>query len=251
MVSRPFRELSRARAQRARELAVQFEAAREPLLFFAAVAEFQASFVPVDVDWAELPDLQTPVCELIRRAGTNPMKKALQGLLPESFEGLLRGYWRRETVDGPECLPARILLQPWAYSHSIAKETRAGEGTAEWSRTCPRCAHFPQVGLLRGVGHGQALSLVCALCLHEWPSPRNICTACGKEGREVLAYYSATGFRARSLQCCNACSRYLQLIDLEEEAAAVADADEMAGLVLDVWAGDQGFKKQQLNLAGI
>ena len=251
MVSRPFRELSRARAQRARELAVQFEAAREPLLFFAAVAEFQASCVPIDVNWEELSDLRIPVCELIRRAGTDSMKKALQDLLPESFEGLLLGYRRRATVDAPECLPARILLQPWAYSHSMAKGTRAGEGTVEWSRTCPRCAHYPQVGLLRGVGHGQALSLVCALCLHEWPSPRNICTACGKEGREVLAYYSADGFPARSLQCCNACRSYVHLIDLEEDAAAVADADEMAGLVLDVWAVDQGFKKQQLNLAGI
>ncbi len=251
MVSRSFRELSWSRAARARELAAQFEAAREALLFFGHVAEFQANSVPVEIAWAGLPELLPSVCTLIRRVGTDKMKTALRGLASDRFEQLLARYWERQETDGPDCLPARILLQPFVYRHSLGKKEKIGRAGADRPQACPRCSHAPQVGLLRGIGHGRALSLVCALCLHEWESPRNACTFCGKERRKVLVYYSAEEFPARSLQCCNACGRYLHLIDLEEEVAAVADADEIAGLILDVWAVERGFKKQQLNMVGI
>ena len=105
--------------------------------------------------------------------------------------------------------------------------------------------------MYRGVGHGRALELSCSLCLHTWPFPRNRCSSCGTEEREAISYYSSPSFPATTLQVCSSCGGYLHLIDLVVEPAAVADVDEAAGLVLDLWAAQQGFSKRQPNLAGM
>ncbi|MFN7920451.1 MAG: formate dehydrogenase accessory protein FdhE [Bryobacteraceae bacterium] len=120
---------------------------------------------------------------------------------------------------------------------------------APHSNRCPQCGGPPQVGVLREQGHGEALLLVCSTCLVEWPFPRRQCPHCGTA--DQLAFYSADLLPHLETQMCDACRRYLHLVHLAKDPAAVPDVDEVAALPLDVWAIEQGFEKIQQNLIGI
>ena len=117
--------------------------------------------------------------------------------------------------------------------------------------TNPDCEHIPQVGLLKPLGHGQALWLACARCLHEWEYPRNHCVACGQTDAKKLAYYRAEQIPHIQVMTCDECRQHIHLIDLEREPRAIADIDEIVALPLDVWAIERGFTKVHPNLAGI
>jgi len=121
----------------------------------------------------------------------------------------------------------------------------------EGENCCPRCGHPPQVGALRAEGEGSALTLVCSLCLHEWPFRRGRCVACGEEADKKLAYYTASGFDHLRVQACDTCRLYLHTVDVGKDAAAIPDVDELVALPLDVWAQEHGYQKLQPNLAGI
>jgi formate dehydrogenase maturation protein FdhE len=43
----------------------------------------------------------------------------------------------------------------------------------------------------------------------------------------------------------------LQLVDLSRDPAAIPDVDELAGLPLDLWAQERGYRKIHPNLAGL
>lgn len=142
------------------------------------------------------------------------------------------------------------------------KELREADRSLEWGplnffgRVCrmavaarnPGCEGTPQVGCLVPQAEGERLELVCALCLGRRPFPRGRCPACN-ESR--LVYYSAPAFDHLQLQACESCHTYLQLVDLGRDPEAIPEVDELAGLPLDLWAQEQGYRKLFPNLAGI
>ncbi len=116
---------------------------------------------------------------------------------------------------------------------------------------CPRCGHLPQSGALRPQGEGSAMTLVCSLCLHEWPFRRGRCVACGEESEKNMSYYTAPGFDHLHIQACDTCRTYHHAIDLSKDPAAIPEVDELTALPLDIWAREQGYQKLHPNLAGI
>jgi FdhE protein len=142
------------------------------------------------------------------------------------------------------------------------QELRKADRNLEWGpwnffgRVCrmavavrnPGCEGTPQVGCLVPQAEGERLELVCALCLDRRPFPRGQCPGC-KESR--LVYYSAPAFDHLQLQACENCRKYLVLVDLGKEPAAIPEVDELAAMPLDLWAQEQGYRKLFPNLAGI
>ena len=96
-----------------------------------------------------------------------------------------------------------------------------------------------------------ALTLLCSLCLREWPFPRLHCPACSESDHRKIHFYSSPEFAHLQTQVCESCQAYLHLVDLAKEPQAIPDVDELAALPLDLWALEQGYCKVQPNLAGI
>ncbi len=211
--------MSEPRRERARVLAERYPAAREALLFYAEIAEFQG-------DWRELR-------EVVMRAGPPILRDAAARLTWEAIEQEPQGFFARvlRRCDSPQ---ARVV------------ETGV----------CPRCGELPQSACLRPEGHGTAFFLVCSQCRNEWRFPRAHCPACGELDAEKIAYYTAEGVQGKGLphiqtRVCESCWRYLHVVDLEKDPAAVPDVDEVAALAMDVWAWEQGWEKIRPNLLGI
>ena len=247
MASRDFRPLGLQRALRARELAERFEASREALHFAAAVCEFQSEIAHQARHWRELGRLREPVVSLIRKRSPAPVREAAAGLDDSSFQASLKRYWDRVETASPKSLAARIILQPFAFQKSPGSDTADDRPP----NRCPACRHVPQAGVLRPAGHGSALSLVCSLCLREWPCTRGNCTSCQRSGEGVLDFYNSEELPHIQVQACRFCRTYIHLIDVDKESEAIPDIDELSALPLDVWAGQRGYVKEQLNLIGI
>ncbi len=188
--------------------------------------------------------LYTPLVGLIDRIGPQPMRERASILGEASLRRALEDYWGQVDTCSADSLFARVLLQP----HTIKLDPESASAVPE---RCPRCGHRPQVSVLRPEGHGKALSLVCSLCLHEWPFPRGKCAACGEDDEKRMSHYAASGFDHIQVVACEACQTYLHSVDLSREIAAVPEVDELAALPLDIWAQQQGFRKLQPNFAGI
>lgn len=219
MAARDFQTLARRRAARALELADRYPASAEALQFLAEIADFQATVAPF-APLASLPAL----IELVRAHGPAGLAEAAAGLDPDALGSL-------DSAD-PQSFFARVLLQPALCGN-------------------PGCEHAPQAGLLKPLGHGQALWLSCGRCFHEWEVPRNRCVACGQTDAKKLAYFRAEQLPHIQVMTCDECRQYIHLIDMEKEPRAIADIDEVAALPLDVWAIERGFSKILPNLVGI
>ena len=247
MAPEDFRALALRRAARARKLAERFEASREALHFAAAVCQFQSEIAHQAQHWEELGRLRERVVKHIQKIGPLALREAAAELDSASFQTSLEKYWRKIETASPASLPARIVLQPFAFQQSPGSEAAPDQP----SNRCPACGHVPQAGVLRPAGHGSALSLVCSLCLTEWPCTRGTCTACQKRGQGVLDFYSCEELPHIQVQACRFCRTYLQIVDLGKNPEAVPDIDELSALPLDVWAVDERYVKQQVNLVGI
>ena len=207
-----------ARAARARYLADRYPATRAILLFYAELADWQGTAATRRLS----PDQALPeLAELVRRTGPPDLARAASGLtgLPD--------------LDAPP---------PGSFFALAARQPTAACGTAH---------RPPQAGCLETLGEGQALRLVCSLCLGRWDSPRLRCPACGEAGEGGVILYSAPEFPHVQIQACETCHAYLQLVDLTREPAAIPEVDELAGLPLDLWAEEHGYHKIHPNLAGI
>ena len=138
-----------------------------------------------------------------------------------------------------------------AFELSMAGPSVPEAGIERGAATCPHCGHPPQAGCLRPQGDGAAMSLVCSLCLAEWPFSRLCCPACGQSDHHKIVFYSSAEFAHLEVQVCDSCTAYLHVVHLEKDKQAIPDVDELAALPLDVWARDKGYHKLQPNLAGI
>jgi FdhE protein len=212
------------RAARARVLADKRPEAREALLFYADVATLQHGVDPE----APLKSIG-PLIALVEALGPLPLREAARGL---DEEGSRRAF---EDWSSPASFFARVLFQ-------AAIEPPRGSG-----RGCPRCGHPPQAGCLRPQGDGTALSLVCSLCFHEWPTPRDRCGECGGE----IAYHETEALPHIRVRACESCRRYLHVVRLDVEPEAIPEVDEIAALSLDVWMRERGYEKIVPNLVGI
>jgi formate dehydrogenase maturation protein FdhE len=224
------------RARRARLLADRYDTSREILLFYAGIADWQSEVSSRDVRGLErfFPSL----LDLVARTAPDPLAVAARSLGPSDFDRLITEYWEQPGDFSELQFFARALMQPYAAA--------LPEGF-----DCPWCARPPQVGCLRPQADGLAFEIICALCLRRRAFPRSRCPGCDEAAGNKLSTFAAPDFPNLRIQACDACSGYLQVVDLSRDPSAIPEVDELAGLSLDLWAQQQGYHKLQPNLAGI
>ena len=249
MVSQDFRALSAARAVRARLLSERYPSAGEVLGFYAALATFQGRIFPEARDRAAVIAFHEELIELVVESGSDVLRVAAKELDEATCRQALADYWRQIDTSSPVSFFARVLLQPHAAHLPEIEPGARSAAIAE--NCCPRCGHRPQVALLRPLGEGRELSLLCSLCLGEWVFSRGLCPGCGEAAEENVANYSAEGYDHVQVQACEACKVYLHVVDLGKDPTAIPEVDELAVLPLDVWARERGYRKVQTNLVGI
>lgn len=237
------------RIARAEELATKCAPASELLSLYVRLASLQKEIFdglaarPQADPLAVLPYFPR-LLSLAARYGPESIANFPDGEL----ETLLMAHWNHEpAADERTRFVARALLQPFA-------EALAGRGSPtvdSSSGTCPFCGARPLAAVLRGEGDGGKRHLLCSLCATEWEYRRILCPGCGEEDKDKLPVYIAPEFDHIRVEACDSCKGYLKCIDLTRNGLAIAPADEIASVALNVWAEEHGYAKIEPNLLGL
>lgn len=120
---------------------------------------------------------------------------------------------------------------------------RHGEAVAKsgWAEGyCPICGREPKIGEIRD--EEGTRYLFCNQCGFEWGFLRIKCPFCGNEEQQTLAYFTVEGDERRRVDVCNACKRYIKIVDFREtNEKADLDVEDIATLYLDMLANDEGY----------
>jgi FdhE protein len=257
-----------ARINRAAELTECTSYAREVLLFYHRILEFQKglhvrsgslnySTLPAETNLREAIDLNEAARgfpELMRLVQMHgPAKLAedatrLRDFVPSLVRGLLEQFLAESDPSHDSgSFFARILLQPQAERLAQA-QVPPKSGLA--GNRCPYCDSRPQLAVIRPEGDGGKRFLLCSLCQSEWDFRRILCPVCGEVDHEKLPRYTADGISAVRVEACDTCKSYLKSVDLTIDGLAVPVVDEIATAPLDLWAAERGYRKIQPNLMG-
>jgi FdhE protein len=191
--------------------------------------------------------------DLVNKAGPDPLARFASTHLQTAAdrESLLLAHWEGNAGDASGTSAndffARVLLQPFAESLA----TRGLVEARSDSGTCPFCSHKPAVAALRGEGDGGKRWLICSLCSTEWEYRRIICPNCAEEDKEKLPVYLAEGLEYVRVDGCDTCRSYLKSVDLTRNGLAVPVVDEVATVVLNIWAEEHDYTKIEFNLLGM
>ena len=250
------------RASRAEMLAREAEAARDPLMFVAAL--FRA-----DAEVAKRLETQSftgALAEDVQRAwpAMRHLLHTIADRAPEALadEARARGndsddvartrllvYWAGDVGSRDDYL-SRALLQPYlevlrARNVSPDREHRRGH--------CPFCGGAPIVGARKSMPEAEAglRILVCALCSNEWTFNRVCCPSCFEEKPEKLPHYTSDAHVNVRIEACETCRRYVKSIDLTKDARPIPAVDDLASIAMDLWAMEEGVTRIEPGLAGI
>jgi len=146
----------------------------------------------------------------------------------------------------PASFFARVLFQPYAEFEASRRPLPAVYSAS----LCPICGSRPQFAVLRPEGDGGKRHLACSLCLTEWEYRRVLCPMCEEKDKERLPRYLVEDPIAVRVEACDTCKAYLKSFDLTVDGLIVPEVDEIATVALDLWAGEHGYHKLQLNLLG-
>jgi FdhE protein len=221
------------RIERAQELAKESPVLPELLEFYQQIARFQST-----VAEGPAPTNLEALLALIRRTAPDLMAQAARPGI--TWDDLLR------SADPMHAFFARVLLQ----ADAAARARRSPVATGIQPH-CPFCAEKPVAAILRPEGDGGKRFLLCGLCFTEWEYRRLLCPNCGEDDKEKLPVYTAEEFPHIRVESCDTCRVYLKAIDLTKNGRAVPEVDELASVVLDLWAAEHGYTKLQPNLFGM
>ncbi|AOE87640.1 formate dehydrogenase accessory protein FdhE [Pseudomonas sp. TCU-HL1] len=140
-----------------------------------------------------------------------------------------------------------------AFSHWLLALPEGAIVENEAKVLCPACGSPPVAGMVRHRGKYNGLRyLACSLCSCEWHYVRLKCSHCQES--KHLAYLSlerdgrkSEGAPIRAEACPN-CQGYLKQCYLEFDAAAEAQADDLASLDLDIRLSEDGYLRRAPNL---
>jgi FdhE protein len=256
------------RIARAEELAREYPFSAEILRFYMRVAAFQSGLYRQAVSRA-LPALAgqpslreqldvglavqhlPALFSLADQHGPPGLARAARELRArdqQQWLAVFSSYAKGEGKDSePDQFFARACLQPYAeYIAATSRVQLAGYAGS----ICPLCNSRPLAAVLRPEGDGAKRSLLCSFCLLEWNYRRIVCPACGEQDHQKLPRYSAAEFPHIRVEACDTCKTYLKSLDLTVNGLAVPIVDEIAATPLDLWAGERGYHKMELNLIG-
>lgn len=254
------------RISRAEELVNEYSFAAEVVNFYARLAEFQKSVyeqaVRQSVGRAEdqiplrerldlrlalrhLPALFSMV-EKHGPAGLGCTARNLRQQSEEQWHDLLTAFVTGNQQRGESTqFFARACLQPYAECLAGSSHIQVSGYTGS---ICALCHSRPLAAVLRPEGDGGKRSLLCSFCLLEWNFHRIVCPSCGERDNQKLPRYSAAEFAHVRVEACDTCKMYLKSVDLTINGLAVPIVDEIATAPLDLWAGEHGYSKIELNI---
>ena len=226
------------RVRRARVLAERYPATSQILNFYAGLAEWQSHVSTLDVQG--LRSYFPSLLDLVIRTAPGTLADTARSLSPADFDRLVAAAYDEHgsSAFSPLHFFTRAALQPYAARLPVGLD-------------CPWCKQPPQVGSLQPQAEGLTFEIACALCLRRRTFPRGRCPGCNESDESKLFSWTTSDFSHLRVHACESCHRYLQVVDLSRDPEAIPDVDELAGLPLDLWAHDQGYRKFQPNLAGI
>jgi FdhE protein len=254
------------RIERANQLALEDEAARQLLKFYGIVLGLQRDIATAlrgssseltgslahDLNWLR-PALPS-FLEGIERSGPALLAREARALLlgpATAHDGLLTAIWMNPS---DRQFVAKAVLQPYAETLAAAGIAPADRPSSRADNRCPFCGGVPQLSILHSTGgslEGGGRTLQCATCLTVWPFRRVLCAHCGEEDEHKLGYFHSPAFEHLRVDACESCRHYLKSVDLTRLGIAIPVVDEVAGASLDLWANDRGYQKIELNLVGL
>jgi len=261
------------RIARARELTREHPSAREPLTFYARLAEYQRSLFlgagacRSESDFVDAVDLTSASAAVpdflawLERTAPAPLALTVHTIRGERT-GTDWPRLMRECLKQPDPASARVeevakafvveaVLQPYAEAAALDRREKRGRhpnGLGALTARCPICSGSPCVGILREEGQGAKRTLLCARCLTEWEYLRVVCPSCGEERFDALPVYTADASPYVRIDACDTCRTYLKTIDLTRNGLAVPLVDDIASVALDLWAVEQGYRRLRANL---
>jgi len=146
---------------------------------------------------------------------------------------LLEALSRRTGADPMHAFLRRVLRQAAPASTPTGEPAR-----------CPYCAELPVAVILQD-GRSR---LLCGVCFHQWDRAGAGCLACGAQATTAVPDATSQEFPHIALETCAECRTYVKAIG---DGTAVPEVDELASVVVDLWAAAQGFTKLQTNLFGL
>jgi formate dehydrogenase accessory protein FdhE len=163
---------------------------------------------------------------------------------------LLLTYWHE-----PSDLQffAKAFLQPyaqWLAEAGVRRERHLGGG----ENRCPFCGGQPQLTFRQAkepASDGGGRNMLCATCLTVWPFRRVVCAHCGEERPAKLGFFHSPEYDHVRIEACDTCQHYIKSVDLMRFGLAVPLVDEVAAAPLDLWAGEHGYTKIELNQLGL
>lgn len=116
----------------------------------------------------------------------------------------------------------------------------------EESASCPVCGSAPVASLIHKGSRQGLRYLHCSLCECDWHMVRAKCTNCADAGDLDYLSFDTTEAIVRA-ESCGHCHSYLKVISQERDPNAEAVADDLATLVLDDAATEEGYGRTGLN----
>jgi hypothetical protein len=254
-----------ARRARARELLDRHPFAGEVLSLYLALLDAQEEAWsaaresrPTDLCAWTADHVLPAVVDATVAAGPRTLAQSVSGCAGEEA---LAGWLDDAELEPVERYLARAALSP--VLEALGWEARAnGHGGVR----CPRCGGPPQLSYVASTGEalvsGQRC-LLCARCGASWAFSRGTCPACDGATEGELTMYAErfhgpvvhgddtpAVFPHLRIVGCSTCRRYLIEVDMERDARAVPEVDELAAIPLDLYAADQGLTKLTANLMG-
>ena len=253
--------------QRADLLAARSNGSKELLTFYAHLLRAQKEIYELmrgRKDWLpsgeierDMPVLGDPLRGLFKAVesyGPGPLAAEAKDLLESDREvvgEMLMRYWYSPSdvqFFGKACLQPYFKWLAETGARPLGREASVGE------RYCPFCGGNPQVSFLESKESGAESGnrdLICATCLSTWSFRRVVCANCGEEQPAKLGYFQSPEFDHVRIEACDSCKHYIKGVDLTRLGLAVPIVDEIDAAPLDLWAGEHGYTKIELNLVGV
>jgi FdhE protein len=255
------------RIQRAEQLALDSDATKEILTFYAKllrsqreVDEFLRSrrgWLPSGSLAGDLPAFQECLTIVLRTVESNApalLAEEARNLMAEDggvISEMLLEYWR---APSDTQFFAKAFLQPYARWLAESGGRPLDRTFESRENRCPFCGGMPQVSSLRIMepsSESGNRDLICAVCTMNWRYRRVACAFCDEERPTKLGYFHTPEYDHVRIESCDTCNRYIKGVDLTRLGFAVPLVDEIAAAALDIWAEERGYTKIELNLVGL
>lgn len=132
-----------------------------------------------------------------------------------------------------------LALKP--YLQWAAEQVLPHIDQERWKRGyCPVCGGAPDFACLEE--NAGARHLVCSRCSSQWLYHRLECPFCGTDDHTKLFYYTSED-EAYRLYVCQACRRYLKVVDLRRVGRQVLlPVERITTVAMDVAARQEGYR---------